>query len=152
MCTHSDLHVLAIDSNRKNLKLTCDILRKLNITKIFCAYDMDTALDIMKSKSNINLIIADKEAGDGDVLPVIAAAKGPDLIIISYSEKHCATDQLFTIVIGGSEFVRKTADFEDRLQECIYKWADIACLKELVSNGKERGRDRGEVKSNPERN
>jgi CheY-like chemotaxis protein len=131
MCKREDLIVMVVESNKIDLKITCDALERMGITKIICVESYQEAIHTLSENIDIDIVLADyaiEEGKDlGTLLVTFIKKEYPRITIVLLSKEYSCSVVLNSIRMNADDILDKNRD--DDIETLLVKWISLAQLK-----------------------
>lgn len=130
-CTVAELLVMVIDEDPDTQNEMCDLLKDLGVRRLLCSDNPGSALDFMSSGENadqVDILMTNCELSRFPLAELIAGVKHrkPDTIIITYSSCEDPTTHARALIIGASDYFKKTVGYEKLVLHKLNSWIQIA--------------------------
>lgn len=134
MCKTSDLVVMVVDTNKHELKKSCESLEHLGINKIICVESYTDAIENIRISNDIDIVIADFDIDAGKSLGLLLCGamkkEHPSICFILVSRRFCGSVILDSLPIADDILKKNDSD----LIEHMPKWLELVKLRNSVKD------------------
>jgi len=130
MCQTADLLVMVVEPDEAELKITCDSLNRIGISKIICVTTYVDAIAALKEDSDVDIIIADfmlnAQKPLGMLLCGAVKKEHPGILFILISKEYSCSVVLESLPLADDILDKNR---ENEIEELMGKWIRLAKLK-----------------------
>lgn len=134
MCEISDLTVMMVESDDKELKTACESLECLGIKKIICVSSYDDAIDMLDQEERVDIVIADYNITDdkelGLLLCVTIKRLNPSTLVVLMSDNYSCSIVFNSFSIQADDILDKKR--EGDISKLMKKWIELARQKRVT--------------------
>lgn len=134
MCTVSDLVVMIVEPDKKELERSCASLERLGIKKLLCVRKYTDAIQAVSENKDIDIVIADFAIEAGKALGLLLCEsmkkKHPGILFILVSKEYCCSVVLDSLRTGAADILDKSRDGE--IEDLMGKWINLAMQKNIT--------------------
>lgn len=130
MCQTSDLLVMVVEPDEVELKITCDSLNRIGITKIICVTTYVDAITALRDSGDVDIVIADfaidAQKPLGMLLCGAVKKEHPGILFILVSKEYSCSVVLESLPLADDILDKNR---ENEIEELMGKWINLAKLK-----------------------